>query len=56
MNNAETSSDFAFLVISRPSNRQVDVPVCYHLRQARQTTLGESGVAKLAECNLKGIL
>ena len=29
--------------------------VCYHLRQARQTTLGESGVAKLAEYNLVGI-
>ena len=31
------------------------LPVCYHLRQARQTTLGESGVAKLAECNLGAI-
>ena len=31
------------------------LPVCDHLRQARQTTLGESGVAKLAECNLEGI-
>ena len=29
------------------------LPVCDHLRQARQTTLGESGVAKLAECNLE---
>ena len=28
------------------------LPVCEYLRQARQTTLGESGVAKLAECNL----
>ena len=32
------------------------LPVCDYLRQARQTTLGESGVAKPAECNLKGIL
>ena len=31
------------------------LPVCEYLRQARQTTLGESGVAKLAECNLGGI-
>ena len=30
------------------------LPVCEYLRQARQTTLGESGVAKLAECNLEG--
>ena len=29
------------------------LPVCEYLRQARQTTLGESGVAKLAECNLE---
>ena len=29
--------------------------MCYHLRQARQTTLGESGVAELAECNIEGI-
>ena len=27
------------------------LPVCEYLRQARQTTLGESGVAKPAECN-----
>ena len=27
------------------------LPVCDYLRQARQTTLGESGVAKLVECN-----
>ena len=31
------------------------LPVCDYLRQARQTTLGESGVEKLAECNLQGI-
>ena len=31
------------------------LPVCEYLRQARQTTLGESGVAKLAECNIGGI-
>ena len=30
------------------------LPVCDHLRQARHTTLGESGVEKLAECNLEG--
>ena len=28
--------------------------MCEYLRQARRTTLGESGVAKLAECNLEG--
>ena len=28
--------------------------MCEYLRQARQTTLGESGVAKPAECNLEG--
>ena len=27
--------------------------MCDYLRQARQTTLGESGVEKLAECNLE---
>ena len=32
------------------------LPVCDYLRQARQTTLGESGVAKPAECDLQGIL
>ena len=31
------------------------LPVCEYLRQARQTTLGENGVVKLAECNLEGI-
>ena len=32
------------------------LPVCDYLRQARQSTLGESGVAKPAECDLQGIL